>query len=113
MTKIRLALMTPLLLALGAGTVAVGGITAQAAAPANGCPAGYELLSVATLSAEGYRVPAEVDSPTSGILSFGQPGNGDGWVCGVQLGNQLTSFGLPIYNFIDDQLPSSNVSSGS
>jgi hypothetical protein len=52
-------------------------------------------------------VPGRVDSPTSGIDSFGKPGNGDGWVCGVQLGNQLTPFGLPIYNFIDNGLPAS------
>jgi hypothetical protein len=58
-----------------------------------------------------YIVAFEVDSPTSGVLSYGQPGNDDGLVCGVQLGNQLTSFGLPFYNFIDNQLPAS--SSGS
>ena len=81
---------------------------AKADPPSNGCPNGYQLLSVATLSSEGYKVPAKVDSPTSGIRSFGQPGNGDGWVCGVQLGNQLTSFGLPLYNFMDNQLPASS-----
>jgi hypothetical protein len=58
-----------------------------------------------TLTEEGYHAPALVDSSTSGVLSFGQPGNNDGAVCGVQLGNQLTSFGLPVYNFIDNQLP--------
>jgi hypothetical protein len=78
---------------------------ASAAAPSDGCPAGYTLLDVATLTSAGYRVPAEVDSPTSGISSFGQPGNGDGYVCGVQLGNRLTPWGAPVYNFIDDQLP--------
>lgn len=108
MRKIKLALMTPLLLALPAATVSMDGIAARASAPANGCPAGYQLLSVSVLTAEGYVVAGQVDSPTSGVLSFGQPGNGDGSVCGVQLGNQLTSFGLPYYNFIDDQLPASN-----
>ncbi len=96
---------------LTAGTAAAASFTsvggASAAAPANGCPAAYQLLSVAVLTAEGYHVPALVDSPTSGIRSFGQPGNGDGWVCGVQLGNRLTSFGDPLYNFIDNQLPAS------
>ena len=44
-------------------------------------------------------MPALVDSPSSGVVGegpgvgrgwIGQPGNGDGWVCAVQLGNQLT-----------------------
>jgi hypothetical protein len=52
-----------------------------------------------------YKVPALVDSPTSGVLSYGRPGNGDGSVCGVPLGNRTTSFGGQIYNFIDDTLP--------
>lgn len=76
-----------------------------AAPPVNGCPRGYELLSVATLTAAGYHLPAQVDDPTSGLLSYGRPGNGDGFVCGVQLGNQTTSFGGPVYNFMDDGLP--------
>jgi hypothetical protein len=91
-------------LALAASAVPV----ALAAPPSNGCPRGFEFLSVATLTAEGYHVPALVDSPTSGFVSFGQhPGNGDGWVCGVRLGNQLSPRGTPIYEFIDDQLPAS------
>jgi hypothetical protein len=101
-------------LAAGAVGVALSGGPAQAAAPSNGCPSGYQLLSVPTLTAEGYKVPALIDSPTSGVVGegpgvgngwIGQPGNGDDWVCGVQLGNQLTPFGLPVYNFIDNQLP--------
>jgi hypothetical protein len=101
-----------------AATLAAGSLlaaaSALAAAPSNGCPSGYQLLSVPTLTAEGYRVPALVDSPSSGVVGegpgvgrgwIGQPGNGDGWVCAVQLGNQLTPFGLPVYNFIDNQLP--------
>lgn len=63
---------------------------------------------MATLASEGYRVAVEVDSPTSGVRSHGQPGNGDGFVCGVQLGNRVTHFGLPFFNFIDDTLPASN-----
>ena len=91
-----------------AAPVAAGSLlaaaSALAAAPSNGCPSGYQLLSV----------PALVDSPSSGVVGegpgvgrgwIGQPGNGDGWVCAVQLGNQLTPFGLPVYNFIDNQLP--------
>ena len=95
------------LLIVGAAGFVLAGTPAMAAPPPNGCPAGYQLLSVRTLTAEGYMVPALVDSPTSGLKSFGQPGDGDGWVCGHQLGNQLTPFGLPVYNFIDNQLPAS------
>lgn len=92
-------------IALSTATIGLSTGAAFADAPSNGCPAGYQLLSVASLSALGYHVPSRVDSPSSGILSFGQPGNGDGYVCAVQLGQRLTSFGLPIYNFIDNQLP--------
>ena len=91
-------------LAISTAAIALPSGAALADAPSNGCPSGYTLLSVGTLSSAGYRVPAEVDSPTSGVHSFGQPGNGDGLVCGVQLGNQVGPYG-PIYNFIDDQLP--------
>ena len=80
---------------------------AVAAPPSNGCTPGYQLLVVADLTAQGYRVPAMMDDPTSGLLSFGQPGNGDGLVCARQLGNQLTTFGAPIYNFMDNGLPAS------
>lgn len=101
--------LTPIIasLAIGAAGAVVAAAPALAAPPSNGCPAGYQLLSVQTLTAEGYKAPALVDSPASGLDSFGNPGNGDGWVCGVQLGNQLTPFGLPVYNFIDNQLPAS------
>lgn len=90
-------------LAVSTATVALSGAAAFANAPSDGCPAGYQLLSVPSLSEAGYRVPAQVDSPSSGVKSFGQPGNNDGWVCGVQLGNRVGPFG-PIYNFIDNQL---------
>lgn len=81
---------------------------ASAAAPITGCPVAYQLLSVATLTAEGYHVPAQVDSPTSGVRSYGEPGNGDGWVCAAPIGNRLTSFGGQVYNFVDNQLPASS-----
>ena len=88
--------------------------SAVAAAPSNGCPSGDQLLSVPTLTAGGYLAPALVDSPSSGVVGegpgvgrgwIGQPGNGDGWVCAVQLANQLTPFDSPVYNFIGNQLP--------
>jgi len=77
-------------------TLLVGRGVAHAAAPAGGCPTGAHLLSVDILAGEGYHAPGMVDDPYSGVLTRHQPGNGDGWVCGVQLGNKVTSFGLPI-----------------
>jgi hypothetical protein len=76
---------------------------ASADASSNGCPRGYELFSVAALP--GYLVPGIVDDPTSGVRSFGRPGNGDGLVCGVPLGNQTWINGQ-IYNFWDNTLHS-------
>ena len=51
--------------------------------------------------------PARVDSPASGIDSFGQIPRNGGWICSRQRGNQLTNFGLPIYEFTDHGLPAS------
>jgi hypothetical protein len=104
MKRLVLALLAAGGLMAGGGASLLTG-SALAAAPTNGCPSGYQRLYVPTLTAEGYHLPALIDSPTSGILSFGQPGNNNDYVCGVQLGNQLTSFGLPVYEFTDDQLP--------
>lgn len=106
MRRTRTATRTAVVLALGA-VVAMGAGVANAAPPDNGCPSGYQLLSVADLAAQGYQVPGRVDDPNSGVLSFGQPGNGDGLVCAVQLGNRLTPWGDPIYNFTDNGLPAS------
>jgi hypothetical protein len=92
----------------GLAAMSVLGVApASAVSLADGCPAGYTALSVADLTSQGYRVPGQVDDPASGLLSYGRPGNGDGVVCGVQLGNQLTTFGDPLYNFMDDTLPAS------
>lgn len=102
MTMIRTASRLTCAVALSTATVALSGGVAQAAPPSNGCPAGYQLVAVAPLTALGYRVPALVDSPA--YNSFGQPGNSDRLVCSVQLGNQVSLIG-PIYNFIDNQLP--------
>jgi hypothetical protein len=85
---------------------------------ATACPAGYELLSVASLEAAGpYLAPRYFDTA----------GNNNGYVCGNALpfsvrdahcrsggGNScnLAQLGLPIYLFIDDQNPASNATSG-
>jgi hypothetical protein len=88
----KLLRLTPVIVPLIVGVAGsvLAATPAMAAPPPNGCPAGYQLLSVQTLTAEGYKVPALVDSPTSGVNLFGHPGDGDGWVCGNQLANQLT-----------------------
>lgn len=104
----RAALLTPMLFALTTGSLTLGVVPALADPPSNGCPAGYELMSVETMTSLGYHVPAAVDSPISGIHSFGQPGNGDGYVCGVKLGNRVGTTGLQLYNFMDNQLPASS-----
>jgi hypothetical protein len=65
-----------------------------------------ELLSVAELLETGYRIPARIDDPNSGIKTFGRPGNGDGYICGKPLGNQMVN-GLQLYMFFDNQLPAS------
>jgi hypothetical protein len=76
--------------------------TAHAAPAANGCPRSYELLSVADLTAQGYLLPAQLDDPSSGTTSHGSPGNGDGYVCGKELGPQTTPWGAQLYNFWDN-----------
>jgi hypothetical protein len=90
-------------LATAAGLAAAG--PAGATPPETGCPSGFDVLNVAELTAIGYRVPAQVDDPSSGVLTHGRPGNGNGTVCGHEFENQLTPSGNPLYNFFDDNLP--------
>jgi hypothetical protein len=91
--------------ALGWGLILAVAGPAVADPPSNGCPAGYQLLAISDLLAVGpYHVPGVVDDPSSGVLSFGRPGNGDGYVCGVPLGDKQTPFGGQVYNFFDNTL---------
>ena len=100
-------------LALAAGTVAAGA-AASADTPVGGCPSGFQLLSVTSLSSEGYHLPALIDDPNVALgnpNSAGwpqQPGNGDGYVCGRAEGNRTTGFGGQLYLFVDNQLPVSS-----
>lgn len=90
---------------LGCGVSLAAASPAVAGPPTNGCPNGYQLLAISDLLAVGpYHVPGVVDDPTSGVLSFGRPGNGDGFVCGVPLGDKQTPFGGQVYNFFDNTL---------
>lgn len=96
--------LVPLVVAATAGlALAAWAAPAQAEPPSQGCPHGYDHLEVAPLTAAGYKVPALVDSPTQSISFGNKPGNGNGWVCGVPLGNQQFD-GHQIYNFMDDSL---------
>ena len=98
-------------LATTAGVMAAAAGVASADTPAGGCPAGFQLLSVSDLGVEGYHLPALVDDPGVALGNpqssawVQQPGNGDGWVCARPEGNRTTSFGGPLYLFVDDQLP--------
>jgi hypothetical protein len=89
------------------GVAAIGAFAASPAAatpPGSSCPAdngsqedrGMQLLLVDDLTPLGYRVPAIVDDPANG-------GNGDGVICGVPLGNQMTPWGGQLYLFFDNQ----------
>jgi hypothetical protein len=96
-----------------AATVVCAG-PASASEAVSGCPAGYQLLSVTTLTADGYHVPALIDNPDVNLGNpnseawNSQPGNGDGFVCGRPEGNRTTSFGGQLYLFVDNQLPSAS-----
>jgi hypothetical protein len=91
--------------ALGCGvSLSIAG-PALADPPSDGCPVGYQLLAISDLLALGpYHVPSLVDDPSSGVQSFGEPGNGDGYVCGVPLGGKQTPWGSQVYNFFDNTL---------
>jgi hypothetical protein len=119
MKRVVLALIAASALGAGTGTLLTGSAFAAAATGAaqtpveTACPAGYERLSVAALEAQGpYLLPRRVD----------EAGNDNGYVCGFALpdsfrdaqciasrgsGNScvLQALGLPVYRFIDDQLP--------
>ena len=62
-------------------------------------------MAVADLAPQGYRVPGQVDDPSSGVKSFGSPGNGDGYVCAQEIGNRTTPWGGQLYQFWDNVLP--------
>jgi hypothetical protein len=77
-------------------------VSAQADPPDTGCPTSYTVMAVADLAPQGYQVPGMVDDPTSGIKSYGRPGNGDGLVCAKAIGPQTTSWGGQLYEFWDN-----------
>ena len=100
--------MKKLPIAVAVSVLSFGAVAARPAAadpPSNGCPTGNRasdvdhgilLLSVADLTASGHHVPALIDDPANG-------GNGDGFVCGIPIGNQTTPSGDQLYGFSDNQ----------
>jgi hypothetical protein len=81
---------------------AVGG-NASAAPPNNGCPEGFELISVVQAESEGYALARVVDE------SAGPPaGNHDGYACRRLLGDGIfhTFPGRPdnVYHWMDNGL---------
>lgn len=68
------------------------------------CPDGFDLASVTALVSAGYVVAGSVDDPSSGVESYGRPGNGNGWLCTRAMGNKTTHFGGQYYLFSDDGL---------
>jgi hypothetical protein len=106
-------LLVAALIAATAGAATAGSVRADVSQTpvATGCPAGSELLSVASLEATGpYTTPRLVDTA----------GNNNGLVCGAvvpdalravscKLGSTgactLGELGLPAYHFIDDDNP--------
>lgn len=94
-------------LVVDAATVTPAARGPAAAPPWTGCSTGYIVLSVRTVTAEGFRVPAFMDSKTSGMPSSGRSRHGVGSVCGIRVSSQLTSFGRPVYTFIDNGRPAS------
>jgi hypothetical protein len=100
-------------LATTAGVVTSAATAASADTQVGSCPAGFQLLSVVALTAEGYHLPALIDNPDLVLGNphsnawLQQPGNNDGWVCALPEGNRTTSFGGQLYLFVDDQLPAS------
>jgi len=108
MRKMRVWIGLAVVTMAAGGAIAIA-TTANASAPPDGCPRGYDLMSVDSLAAQGYRLPALVDDSTTAGVGFGhQPGNGDGLVCAQPLGNRLTPAGRQLYDFRDNTLPSSN-----
>ena len=91
---------------VGAAVATAALVAPATASPSrDGCPRSYEVLAVADLAPQGYQVPGQVDDPSSGVTSFGRPGNGDGLVCAKALGPQTTTWGGQLYQFWDNTSP--------
>jgi hypothetical protein len=86
---------------LGSTSAASAGTSTGNPAQSNmGCPSGYIALTVTQWEALGpYHVPALVDSQANG-------GNGDGIVCGNDIGkNDPSNPSVQLYQFRDNDVP--------
>ena len=100
----RVATRRLLALLLSAAAASLGGgASASAATPTNGCPAGFEVISVAQAESEGYRLARVVDESVDK-----PPGNRDGYACRRPLGDGVfhTFPGRPdtVYQWMDNRL---------
>ena len=79
--KVAARWLLPLLLSVSA---AMPGISADAsgAPPTNGCPEGFELISVAQAESEGYPLARVADE-----FDGNPPGNHDGYACRRPVGD--------------------------
>ena len=99
----------------------LGGLSPSATAESNapeklGCPQGFDLASVVSFTDVGpYIAPGFIDGA----------GNGDGWVCaaprpagyaqadcdrGADIACELIAMGLPLYHFVDNDVPGQTAS---
>ena len=70
---------------LSVTAASLGGATyASAATPTNGCPEGFEVISVAQAESEGYRLARVVDES---VDQSPKPGNRDSYACRRPLGD--------------------------
>jgi hypothetical protein len=79
-SRVRMSIVAATLVAAAAAESALTGAAAIAAPPSSGCPRGFQVLSVQTLTAAGYKVPALIDDPASGVVGQEGQGNGKAWI---------------------------------
>jgi hypothetical protein len=92
-----------MLAAVGGLLLAAPATVAFATTPVqNGCPASGEVISVASLEAQGpYQLPRRLDDPANG-------GNGDGNICAFPLPEAVSKaegVTFTIYQFHENNLP--------
>jgi hypothetical protein len=96
--KLRRETMRARLLLISIMVAAVLPIGTSASAQKTGCAKGFQTLSVAELTEQGYILPGTTDDPANG-------GNGNGLICGRPIGYRDPSDPTrQIYIFADDRV---------
>jgi hypothetical protein len=116
-TRFKLAFLVAIVAVAAFGGTVLAAATATAAVTplTTACPAGYELLAVADLEAQGpYFVPRLVDTGGNDngyVCAFARPDSVRDARCKIGHLNacKLQELGLPIYMFIDDDNPAAEV----